>query len=50
MLPVKFGLFRSGGFRGEDENVKVYGRWRLSDDKSSVGLRPGELKNRIIIE
>ena len=44
MLPVKFGSFKPSGLRGECENVKVYGRWKPSHDKSSHGLWPDELK------
>ena len=50
-IPARFGLVWFRGFRGEDLNVKVYdvrrrnGRRRMpSDDKSSNGLWPGELK------
>ena len=40
-----FGSFGPCGFRGEDENVKVYGRRTPSDDKSSHGHWPGGLKS-----
>jgi hypothetical protein len=41
-IPARFGLI---WFRGEDLNVKVYDvREMPSDGKSSLGLRPGELK------
>jgi hypothetical protein len=50
-IPARFGLVWFRGFRGEDLNVKVYDvrrrngrRWMPSDDKSSNGLWPGELK------
>ena len=44
-IPARLGLIWFSGFRGEDLNVKVYdGRQTPSDDKSSHGLWPGELK------
>ena len=48
MLPAKFGSIWPSRFRGEDQNVKSLrrtdGRQTPSDDKSSHGLWPGELK------
>ena len=46
-IPARFGLIWFRGFRGKDLNVKVYDIRRMpSDDKSSHGLWPDELKKR----